>query len=370
MKFFYILFLLVGLFCPGCFGQNFSIAFQQGSWEEVLKKAESEQKQVFLDCYTAWCGPCKILAKTVFTQDSVAEFFNRNFICVKMDMEKEGKELARKFRIQAFPTLLFIDPETLEINHRLVGAGDANWLIEGGKKALEGCNSLGVLAKRFEKGERKPEFVRDYLNALADAGLREQRDSVMECWFRGLTDSELLTPVCWNCIERHIDARTDPDDYCFSRFFGLYRQYYQIVEKRMVDLRISVVIQNRIAKYTRWKVGQGEAFDEKGRKLLMDGLRKVDYEKVPGWLAQLSTAAYVGRQDYKGMLRHMKAILNKGILEESEEGYYLALFLPYLSVCKDRKVVEDAVEWMEMWSRKYPGDPMIENLKKRLVTAL
>lgn len=370
MRFFYTLFLLVGWFCPDCFGQNFSIVFQQDSWENVLKHAVNERKQVFLDCYTAWCGPCKTLAKTVFTQDSVAMFFNRNFVCVKMDMEKEGKGLAEKFQIQAFPTLLFIDPATEEVNHRLVGAGDAAWLLEGGNRALRGYNSLGILAKRFAKGEREPEFVRDYLNALADAGMRVQRDSVMECWFRGLSDEELLTPLCWSCIERHIDAQTALSDYCFMRFLGLYKEFYHIVEKRMVDLRISVVVQNRIAKYTRWKVGQGNLFDEEGRKDLMEDLRKMDYEKVPAWQAQLSTAVYVGKQDYRGLLQYMKKTLRKGILKEEEEGYYLALFLPYLAASKERSVIEDALSWMEEWSVKYPADPMIESLKKRLLTAL
>lgn len=370
MRFFYTLFLLVGWFCPNCFGQNFSIVFQQDGWENVLKRAVNERKQVFLDCYTAWCGPCKILEKTVFIQDSVAMFFNRNFVCVKIDMEKEGKELARKFQIQAFPTLLFIDPETEEVNHRLVGAGDAAWLIEGGKKALEGLNSLGVLTKRFAKGERKPEFMRDYLNALADAGMRVQRDRVMECWFRGLNDEELLTPLCWSCIERHIDAQTVPSNYCFMRFLGLYKEYYRIAEKRMVDLRISVVIQNRIAKYTRWKAEQGNLFDEEGRQQLMEDLQKMDYEKVSSWQAQLSTAEYVGKQDFKGLLLHMKKILKEGVLKEGEEGYYLALFLPYLAASKERSVIEEALEWMEEWSVKYPADPMIESLKKQLITAL
>lgn len=370
MRFFYTLFLLFGWFCPNSFGQNFSIAFQQDSWEDVLKRAVNEQKQVFLDCYTVWCGPCKALVKNVFTQDSVAMFFNRNFVCVKMDMEKEGKELAKKYQIQSFPTLLFIDPKTEEVNHRLVGAGDAVWLIEGGKKALEGRSSLKVLTKRFASGDRKPEFVRDYLNALIDAGMREQRDSVMECWFRGLNDEELLTPLCWNCIERHIDAQTNPTDYCFVRFLELYERFYEIAERKMVDLRISVVIQNRIAKYTRWKIEQGNRFDEEGRRQLMDDLQKVDYEKVPGWLAQLSTAAYIGKQDYKGMLKHIKKILKKDVLKQGEEGYYLALFLPYLAASKERSVIEDAIEWMEEFCRKYPGNPMLENLKNNLMTAL
>ena len=72
--------------------QNRSIRFLDDNWNIVLKKAERTGKLIFVDCYTSWCGPCQTLAKEVFTLDSVADFFNRHFLCVKLDIEK-GKGL-------------------------------------------------------------------------------------------------------------------------------------------------------------------------------------------------------------------------------------------------------------------------------------
>jgi len=73
------------------------IKFAHSSWKDVQKKAKAEGKMIFVDCYTSWCGPCKMLARDVFTQKKVGDFFNKNFISVKLDMEKgEGKELRKK----------------------------------------------------------------------------------------------------------------------------------------------------------------------------------------------------------------------------------------------------------------------------------
>ena len=37
----------------------------------------------------SWCGPCKMLAKNVFTQKSIADKFNSSFVNYKLDAEKE-----------------------------------------------------------------------------------------------------------------------------------------------------------------------------------------------------------------------------------------------------------------------------------------
>lgn len=88
------------------------IQFIEGSWASILKKAKAEKKIIFFDAYTTWCGPCKLLQKNVFTRSDVAEVFNKNFINVKFDMESgEGPALAKKYPLEGYPTLFFIDPD-------------------------------------------------------------------------------------------------------------------------------------------------------------------------------------------------------------------------------------------------------------------
>lgn len=83
--------ILISLCCCltvfGATGQG--INFFRGSFEEALKKAQQENKQIFVDVYTSWCGPCKMMAKEVFTRSDVGSFFNTHFVSLQLDAEKE-----------------------------------------------------------------------------------------------------------------------------------------------------------------------------------------------------------------------------------------------------------------------------------------
>lgn len=88
------------------------INFFTGTWQQTIDKAKAEKKTIFLDAYASWCGPCKLMSRKTFTSKEVGKFYNKNFINVKIDMEKgEGIALAKKYPITAYPTLLFINAE-------------------------------------------------------------------------------------------------------------------------------------------------------------------------------------------------------------------------------------------------------------------
>ena len=52
------------------------VKFESGTWEEILTKAKTENKTIFVDVYTKWCGPCKHVSKTVFPQEKLGDFYN------------------------------------------------------------------------------------------------------------------------------------------------------------------------------------------------------------------------------------------------------------------------------------------------------
>ena len=85
------------------------INFREGGFAEALEAAKSENKLVFMDCYTSWCGPCKLMASKEFVQEKAGEYFNPRFVSVKIDMEKgEGVELRKRYDVNAYPTLLVL----------------------------------------------------------------------------------------------------------------------------------------------------------------------------------------------------------------------------------------------------------------------
>ena len=77
---------------------------------EALERAKAEDKLVFLDFYTSWCLPCKLMDEDVFTDPQFGEYMNERFVSIKVDAEAgNGPNLAALFNVQAYPTLLFLD---------------------------------------------------------------------------------------------------------------------------------------------------------------------------------------------------------------------------------------------------------------------
>ena len=143
------------------------IVFQEGSWADIVAKAKAEKKYIFVDAYAVWCGPCKWMAKNIFPDAEVGKLYNAKFVNYKFDMEKgEGPEFAKKHGVSAYPTLLFFSPEG-ELVHKVVGGLPAEQLIEQGNTALDPNKQLFTLKKKYETGERDPDFLYNYAMALA-----------------------------------------------------------------------------------------------------------------------------------------------------------------------------------------------------------
>ncbi len=116
------------------------IEFFEGTWEEALALSEKVGKPILLDAYASWCGPCKVLKSRVFTQESVGTYFNANFINVKRDMERgEGRNLARKYKVTAYPSLFFIQADGAVIT-KAVGYHNPEQLIQLGKTVTQSAS--------------------------------------------------------------------------------------------------------------------------------------------------------------------------------------------------------------------------------------
>ncbi|MEI7582849.1 thioredoxin family protein [Runella sp.] len=106
------------------------IQFVELPWSKALQKAKKEKKLIFFDAYTSWCGPCKMLQKTVFTRSDVGTYFNATFINIKKDMEiGEGPQLANMYPIEGYPTLFFINGNGKIVTSHL-GALDGPELVK------------------------------------------------------------------------------------------------------------------------------------------------------------------------------------------------------------------------------------------------
>lgn len=102
----------------------------------ALEKAAQENKLLFIDFYTTWCMPCKLMEKEVFTNEEIGAFLNGDFINLRIDAERgNGPNLATIFGVKGYPTLLFLNASG-EVLVRKEGAAFHSELKKLGEKAL------------------------------------------------------------------------------------------------------------------------------------------------------------------------------------------------------------------------------------------
>lgn len=169
---------LIGIFLLCCSLSGFSqgIEFEHGSWAEAVKKAKTLNKLIFVDVYTSWCGPCKIMASQVFTRPEVGAKFNQGFVNVKIDAEKgEGIAIAKKYAVLSYPTYLFINPADESLFDRSKSSmaaadfndvGDKMLIRFSGKKEV----SLADLDAKFKSDNYDEAFVQAYIKRLKAVG--------------------------------------------------------------------------------------------------------------------------------------------------------------------------------------------------------
>ena len=87
-----ILFLALGSVCllgqPAKVLESHSGPVNWLTFEEAVELSKKEKKLIFIDVYTTWCGPCKMMDKHTFSDSSVARILNTNFYPVKLNAEQ------------------------------------------------------------------------------------------------------------------------------------------------------------------------------------------------------------------------------------------------------------------------------------------
>lgn len=172
--------------------------FRHISFEEALTSAKAEGKKVFIDFYTSWCGPCKRLAANVFPTKEVGDYMNSNYVCLKLDAEKEGADLAKQFQVSAYPTLIVVDTDG-----KLLGSFAG---YKEGKDFIAAVDALKDpemnperVKERYLAGERNGKLVFAYARYLMEnnrsyqEGIR-QSQQVIDEYFNSLSDSDRLKP--------------------------------------------------------------------------------------------------------------------------------------------------------------------------------
>ena len=252
------------------------------SYAEALAQAKQEGKMLFIDCYTSWCGPCKMMVRDVFPQKMVGDYFNPKFVCTKFDMEKgEGIELKKQFNVKAFPTFLIIDARTGKEITRIVGGGKAESFIKNVESNLA-KGGLSALQAKYEAGDRDDAFMQSYIEALEGAYMSDQCAKVVGEYLNGkesqlLTDEKLYKLFC-----EHIKSPYDATfKYVWAHKDEFTQKYGKEVDKQ---LRMCWTAYPMNSILTRDKDGNADfdrkAMDEYVALMEKEGIDNIDYIKL------------------------------------------------------------------------------------------
>lgn len=161
-----------------CIAGVTSAISQEIKWmtmNEALAAQKKQPKKIFMDAYTTWCGPCKLLDRNTFTNEDVIKYINKHYYPVKFnaegteevkyrehtftnpdyDPERKGRnsthQFARAMKITGYPSLIFFDEK-----------GDLIGPIPGYRTPLQLELFLKLFVKEDYKKITTPEAFQNY----------------------------------------------------------------------------------------------------------------------------------------------------------------------------------------------------------------
>lgn len=142
------------------------VNFESGTVFQAFYKAEKENKVIMVDVFTDWCVWCVELDNLVYSRSEVISYANQNLINYKIDAEKgEGVQFREKYKIEGYPTILFLKPDGKEID-RIYGYYPAEDFLRMMIDYSQGRNTLADLRHRLEKNPKDIEANYRYAEKL------------------------------------------------------------------------------------------------------------------------------------------------------------------------------------------------------------
>ena len=215
------------------------VEFIMNDWKKVTEKAKTENKYIFLDAYTEWCGWCKVMDKKTFSDKQVGNLMNSKWVAAKMDMEKGfGIELSMKYGVSAFPTYLIFNSKG-ELLTRLVGYQEIEPFIKNMEEALQIKIPLPGYSTKINM--KYPEF---YVAAYDGKKETPNPKSAEVCAYLD-GQKDLFSEVNWNIIKRF--NLNDKYNSYFLDNLESFRKFYGNETDDVIDKVLSSKLNKAIA---------------------------------------------------------------------------------------------------------------------------
>lgn len=338
-KLFTLILALMAFAIPS-FAEEGGVNFVEGkTFAEILQMAKQENKLVFMDCYTSWCGPCKMMTSKVFPQKIMGDYFNPRYVCVKFDMEKgEGVDLKTKYDVKAFPTFLCLDSEG-NVLHRVVGGDNDCQAFISRVDAVNTGNSLIALTKRYENGEKSSEFLVQYLTALNNAydkdGAAKVADEILKCDPAEILNDSTLFKVF---VDHENNLYSDNMQY----FLANRDKFSERYTERSVNRKLNRIWSSH--PYSLISTVDGKkVFDKDGMERYKNELKKWNVENRNQYIAE--SEILVAQQ--MGEWKNFAKLCSNHLKKYNTPDMVLYNWVRALNInCKDAKIRNTAAKWL------------------------
>ncbi len=151
---------------------------EETTFDEIIKKADKKNKIIMIDMYTDWCHWCKVLDEQTYPDSNVVEQAYKHLICVKRNGEDkaEGTQLVKKYNVNSYPCILFIDTNGEEIERINGYLPPEEYVIEV-DKILKGEGTLPALLKKAEQEPNNLELLNEIAQKYSNRGKLDEARS-------------------------------------------------------------------------------------------------------------------------------------------------------------------------------------------------
>ena len=325
------------------------IKFEKDNWENTLAKAKVENKIVFVDAYTTWCGPCKKMDAKTFPDKKVGDFYNKNFINIKVDAEKgDGLGIAEKYKVNSYPTLFFVNSDA-ELVHSSVGLKNPEELINLGELVVtmvkDPKKSFLAMEKRYKDGERGSEFLMSYAYVLLDREMNYNQ--VFNDYVK--TQSDLLTSDNIKFISNFTRDSSSP----YYEFMIKHKvEFDKVVGKEVIDEIFTTILFGE----AMFKIKTEADFDVLEKDLLkvfneQEAKENLDYFKTHYYFNYTQMAKIQKSDKYlmykKKFFLSSVALIEEYEIQDSEELNQYAFLIAELASADDKEILEKALVWVK-----------------------
>jgi thioredoxin-related protein len=318
------------------------------SWTAIRAKARAENKYIFMDCFTTWCGPCKYMATKLFPQQAAGDYFNDKFISVSVQLDTsktdnaavrawyaDAHAIMEQYQIRAFPTFLVFTPDGRPV-HRMVGSSaTVKEFNDRVADAFDPDKQYYTLMEQYRQGKKDSAFLRKMTMIAWNVYDRPSALSLTREYLA--TQQDWYTKTNLALIDQSLQNAGDPG---FDVFLNHPQRVDSVLGKGEAEKKILQLVEGSEI-YPRIMPAGAPAPDWAA---LQQQLAAKYPQQAEEAIAQSKVVYYQHKNDWTGYERAIDDYMHKYGAKASPENlnnYAWTVF----QHCPDMTCVTDALEW-------------------------